>query len=357
MIDKINNNKILWLALNLFMVLSMVVIGGITRLTDSGLSMTNWHLIKGIVPPLSENDWIKLFEIYKEYPEYQLKNITMTVNEFKKIFFWEYLHRVWGRLIGLTFLLPLLYFWIRGWFSKSEKKLLLILTLLGLFQAFMGWYMVKSGLIDKPDVSHFRLSAHLLTAFLIYSLLLYFFWDIYSKEKSTNHSTKVIKLKWHKNNFVISLFLVLFTISAGALVSGTEAGLAYNNFPLMGDNFLPPILIYNEELSLESILNDQGFLQFLHRFLATITLLFVLHTIFSAYKNHFYDNFKKLFYFLFFMIIFQYSLGVMVLKFYVPFSLGIMHQLGSLLLLSLIIISICEAKKMGRYNAPNLIKD
>ena len=348
MIKTIKNKKLTWLGTNLFMVLSMVIIGGITRLTDSGLSMTTWNLIKGIVPPLNQDEWIHVFNLYKNYPEYNFKNIAMTLEEFKKIFFWEYFHRVWGRLIGLTFFIPLLYFWLKDYFNKSEKKFILLISFLGFFQAFMGWYMVESGLIDQPDVSHFRLSVHLITAFIIYSLLLYYFWNIRLGTGNVASNMSPYKTKLHKNNFLISLLLLFSTVLAGALVSGTEAGLSYNNFPYMGDGFLPPILTSGETINLKSLLYDQGFLQFLHRFIATLTLLYLLHTIVKANKDHFFNNFRQLFYFLFFMIIIQYTLGIIILKLYVPILLGLMHQIGALLILSLLVISLCEAKKMGQ---------
>ena len=335
--------KVTWLLLNLFMVTVMVVIGGITRITDSGLSMTTWNFLKGIVPPLNNEDWINLFNLYKEYPEYKLKNLGMSLYEFKKIFFWEYIHRIWGRLIGLTFFLPLIFIWFKGGFNSKEKRLILILSCLGFFQGFMGWYMVESGLIDKPDVSHFRLSAHLLTAFLIYSLLLYFFWTIISEKRGVTKQSK--KIKHHKVNFTISLILLFITISAGAWVSGTDAGLAYNNFPLMGDNILPPILTSKDQYLLSSFLSDQGFLQFLHRVSATVTLLYVLHTVFKAKRDGFFDDIKILFYFLTIMIILQYTLGIIILKLYVPIYLGLMHQIGSLFMLTLLVISICECNK------------
>ncbi len=352
MIKNIESKKLIWLGINLFMVLSMVIIGGITRLTDSGLSMTTWNLIKGVIPPLNQEEWSNVFNLYKNYPEYNLKNLSMTLGEFKKIFFWEYFHRVWGRLIGLTFFIPLLYFWLKGYFNKNEKILISIITFLGFFQAFMGWYMVESGLIDQPDVSHFRLSVHLITAFIIYSLLLYYFWNIRLGVAKVEHNMSSYKTKLHKNNFLISLLLLFSTVLAGAFVSGTEAGLSYNNFPYMGDGFLPPILTSGETTNLKSLFYDQGFLQFLHRFVATVTLLHLLHTIFKANKDHFFNNFRQLFYFLFFMIIFQYTLGIVILKLYVPILLGLMHQIGAILILSLLIISFCEAKKMG-LNAPS----
>ena len=345
---KLKKNKLQWLALNLFMVVTMVIIGGITRLTDSGLSMTTWNFFKGTIPPLNNDDWINLFNLYKEFPEFKLKNSHMILDDFKKIFFWEYIHRIWGRLIGLTFFIPMVIIWIKNGFDTNEKKLLISLSLLGFFQGFMGWFMVESGLMDKPDVSHFRLSAHLVTAFVIYSILLYFFWNLIIEKKPMDKY--LLKINQHKNNFVVSLILLLTTISAGALVSGTEAGLAYNNFPLMGNNILPPILISNESYLLNEYFNDQGFLQFTHRFLATITLLFVLHTIFKANRDGFFEDFKILFYFLVSFILFQYTLGIIILKLYVPIFLGLMHQIGSLFMLTLIVISISECNKKKRAN-------
>ncbi len=344
--------KLFWLGINLFMVISMIIIGGITRLTDSGLSMTDWQLIKGILPPTTNEMWINLFDQYKQFPEFKIKNSTMTLVEFKKIFFWEYLHRVWGRLIGLTFFIPLIIFWISGYFNENEKKLVSVMSLIGFFQAFMGWYMVKSGLIDEPDVSHFRLSIHLITAFFIYSLLIYFFWSLYTDTNNLSFTfIKVTASKVHKRNVIVSLFLLYSTILAGALVSGTEAGLAYNNFPYMGEGFLPPILNYTGLTRFEVLFYDQGFLQFLHRLLATATLLFIIYTLIKANKNNLFLHYKGLYYSLFFLIIIQYTLGIIVLKLYVPVLLGLMHQIGALLALTLLVISFCEAKKMG-HNSP-----
>ncbi len=353
--DSFRKQKLLWLGINLFMVITMVIIGGITRLTDSGLSMTDWNLIKGIIPPLNEYDWVNLFQKYKQYPEYNIKNFDMTLVEFKKIFFWEYFHRIWGRLVGLTFFVPLIYLWLKKAFSDSEKKILTLLSLLGLFQAFMGWYMVKSGLAERPDVSHFRLSIHLSTAFLIYSILLYFFWKLFKSESSSFRIISSKHYEIHKRNLTFSFLLLIITISAGALVSGTEAGLSYNNFPLMGDSLLPPILYEEGGLSFKKLIYDQGFLQFLHRIVATFTLLFVLHTVFKANKDGLFDDYKFLFYSLTLVILLQYTLGIIILKLYVPTLLGLMHQLGALIALSLITISICEVRyknKTGRKYSP-----
>ena len=143
-----------WIGINLIMIISMIIIGGITRLTDSGLSMTEWSLIGGIIPPLNQNDWMELFDKYKNTPEFLLKNFDISLAEFKKIFFWEYFHRIWGRLIGITYAIPFLIFLVKGMLDSNEKKIYTFLLFLGSFQAFMGWFMVESGLNERPDVSH-----------------------------------------------------------------------------------------------------------------------------------------------------------------------------------------------------------
>jgi len=190
------------------------------------------------------------------------------------------------------------------------------------------------------------LSAHLITAFSIYSVLLYYFWNLLSKGRNKIDATKLVNLNTHHKNLILSLFLLFSTISAGALVSGTDAGLSYNNFPFMGSGFLPPVLTSEYSFNLTILLNDQGFLQFLHRILATTTLLFVLYTVVNAKRDKIFVGFSNIFYLLVAGIILQYVLGVIILKLYVPMLLGLMHQLGSLFILSLIIISLCEVRGM-----------
>ena len=243
--------KIYWISLNLILIFLMVSIGGITRLTDSGLSMTEWSLIGGIIPPLTTNDWIETFDKYKLSPEFTFKNYDMTIYEFKKIFFWEYFHRIWGRLIGLTYTLPLIYFWLTNKFTSSEKVFFSILLFFGASQAFMGWYMVKSGLTENPDVSHFRLSAHLFIAFLIYSMLLFYLSLKISLKKNTYISNNKESINF--SNFLIytCIILIFVTIVSGAFVAGTKAGWAYNNFPFMGETILPPVLLENQSNSVD----------------------------------------------------------------------------------------------------------
>ena len=338
--------KIYWISLNLLLIFLMVLIGGITRLTDSGLSMTEWSLIGGIIPPLTTNDWIETFDKYKLSPEFTFKNYDMTIEEFKKIFFWEYFHRIWGRLIGLTYTLPLIYFWLTNKFTSSEKVFFSILLVFGASQAFMGWYMVKSGLTENPDVSHFRLSAHLFIAFLIYSMLLF-----YLSLKITLKKIPIFQLI--KNQLILVIFnytciiLIFVTIVSGAFVAGTKAGWAYNNFPLMGETILPPVLLENQMNSVEFLFNDIGFIQFFHRILASATLVIILFTsiyLLRVTPNKFIKRLSKI---LFFVVILQYLLGIIILKLYVPIVLGVMHQLGSLIVLSLLLAILAKNLSLG----------
>jgi cytochrome c oxidase assembly protein subunit 15 len=348
------DSKVYWLGVNIFMVASMVIIGGITRITNSGLSMTEWNLIEGIFPPLNLQDWNILFDKYKATPEYEFKNFNITLSEFKFIFFWEYFHRIWGRLIGFTFIVPFLYFWFTKKFSGDEKKFFIILIIIGIFQAFMGWFMVKSGLIDRPDVSHFRLSAHLTIAFIIYIMLTFSFWSYLDKQSSFERSVRNSQIKNHSNRIIFSIILLISTIASGAFVSGTNAGWAYNNFPLMGDNFLPPILYGKDNPALITYFNDIGFIQFFHRVLATLTLFLILYTTYKALKDSIFFKLKKYFYSLGFFIVLQYALGITILKLFVPAILGLFHQFGSLVILTILVILLAETKNRGARKRPSV---
>ena len=207
-----------WLLFMFWIISIMIIVGGLTRLTDSGLSITKWELFAGFIPPLSENSWIKYFNLYKEIPEFKLQNYDMTMSEFKIIFWWEWIHRFLGRLIGISFLIPLIYFTYLTSFKKMINLYLIFFLIC--FQGFIGWYMVSSGLVDRVDVSHYRLAIHLMIAFIILSLI---FWN-YLNLKSLAHPDKNI-------NFGLSLFLLLIIytqISIGAFVSGMDAGTIYN---------------------------------------------------------------------------------------------------------------------------------
>ena len=260
---KINNQLSTWL-ISMFVLISiMIVVGGLTRLTDSGLSITKWQLFSGFLPPINQNDWILYFNLYKEIPEFKLQNYDMSLNEFKFIFWWEWAHRFLGRLIGISFLIPLIYFSFKIKFIKLLNFYLIFFIIC--FQGFIGWYMVESGLVDKVDVSHFRLSIHLLIAFLILSLI---YWNYLKIKINKRFEIRI-------NPIIPFLFLlfIFIQIAIGAFVSGMDAGKIYNSWPLMGNTYFPND---NEWINLFKLkaFSDPSLVQFMHRNLAYLILLF-----------------------------------------------------------------------------------
>ena len=272
---QLKDNISLWLAFMFWIISIMIVVGGLTRLTDSGLSITEWQLFSGFLPPLNKNQWLNYFELYKRIPEFKLQNYSMTLAEFKVIFWWEWVHRFFGRLIGISFLFPLIYFSFKVGFRKLRN--LYFIFLLICFQGFVGWYMVSSGLVDRVDVSHFRLSIHLLVAFFILTLI---FWN-YLNLKDIKYSN--IKL-----NFFIPFVFLLFIflqIIIGAFVSGMDAGKIYNSWPLMGSSYFPDD---NRFLNLFTFgaFSDPSLVQFMHRNLAYFILAFYISILFIVYKRN-----------------------------------------------------------------------
>ena len=320
---QVKNYISFWLVLMFCMVSIMIIVGGLTRLTDSGLSITQWQLFSGFLPPLNESDWLKYFNLYKEIPEFRIQNYFITIQEFKVIFWWEWIHRFLGRLIGISFLLPLILFSLKIGFKKL-KNLYLIFFLI-CFQGFIGWHMVSSGLVDRVDVSHFRLSIHLLIAFFILSLIL---WN-YLKLKD-------LKISNEKLNFFLPttfLILIFFQISIGAFVSGMDAGQIYNSWPLMGSTYFPDD---NKIINLFklSAFSDPSLVQFMHRNLAYIILIFYLIIFINIYKN----KLTKFFYtinFLGLLLLIQIILGILTLLFDAHIILASMHQISSIFLVSL----------------------
>src|SRR5690606_35074911 len=205
--------------------------GGLTRLTNSGLSMVEWNMFMGSIPPMNEAEWQETFDKYKQYPEYQKVNFHFSVDEFKKIFLWEYTHRFLGRFIGLVFIVPFLWFLFRGKLWPSLTFKLVIILILGGFQGFLGWYMVESGLISNPDVSHYRLAAHLITAFLTFA---YTFWVALDLLYPNNKNKQKGMGFW----IWLLLFLLIIQIVYGAFVAGLNAGMVYNTWPKMGDSWI-----------------------------------------------------------------------------------------------------------------------
>ena len=319
---KINNQLSLWL-ITMFIIISiMIVVGGLTRLTDSGLSITEWQLFSGLFPPLNQNDWTLYFNLYKEIPEFKLQNFNMTLQEFKVIFWWEWAHRFLGRVIGLCFLIPLVYFSFKIKISKILD--LYFIFFLICFQGFIGWYMVSSGLVDRVDVSHFRLSVHLLIAFLILSLI---FWK-YLKYQNYNQVADGI------NSIIPFIFLVLILIQIviGAFVSGMDAGKIYNSWPLMGNNYFPDDNNLKNLFKL-SAFSDPSLVQFIHRNLAYIIGLFYLMIFFKVYKNKITKLYRSV-NILGFFIILQVILGIFTIILGAHIYIAAAHQVSSIFLVT-----------------------
>ena len=319
---EINNQLSLWL-IGMFWIISiMIIVGGLTRLTDSGLSITKWELFSGLLPPLNKDDWIIYFNLYKEIPEFKLQNYNMSLNEFKIIFWWEWAHRFLGRLIGIFFLIPLIYFSFKISFSKLIN--LYFIFFLICFQGFIGWYMVSSGLIERVDVSHFRLSVHLLLAFLILSLIL---WNYLKLTQSVKSSNKI-------NSLIPFFFLILvFTqIIIGAFVSGMDAGKIYNTWPLMGSTYFPNDNNFKDLLNL-SAFSDPSLAQFIHRNLAYLIGAYYLFILYEVYKNKIYELYKSIILVGCFIIL-QIFLGVLTILYGAQIYIASMHQISSIFLVS-----------------------
>lgn len=332
------NKQIFWLFLTAVSIGFIVAIGGATRLTHSGLSIVEWKPILGIIPPLSHADWMVEFEKYKLFPEYKLAHSHFTLNDFKFIYWMEFLHRLAGRAAGFIFFIPFIYFYLKKLLPAWLIKRSFLILGLGLAQGAMGWYMVKSGLVKEPSVSHFRLSAHLLIALLLFSIIV---WSIYDLTSIKNKHYK--QLNWapapiisYKFLFVLySLtFLLIFTIFYGALVAGLKAGLIYNTYPLMNGqwiandwNFLTPLT--------KNFINNPTTVQFIHRWLAFVTLVgcwYVSLKLFSTQKKWVLP--------LMITSTVQFLLGVFTLILQVPVWLGTLHQVHVLLLLSALLYTV-----------------
>ena len=319
---KTKKNILSWLALMFFIISIMIAVGGLTRLTDSGLSITEWQLFSGFLPPLSDSDWNNYFNLYKKIPEYTQQNYSMTLQEFKVIFWWEWIHRFLGRLIGILFLIPLIFFT----FKESYKKLinLYFIFILICFQGFIGWYMVSSGLINRVDVSHFRLSIHLIIAFIIISLIL---WNYFNLRVNRNFNGKL-------NIFIpfIFLFFIFCQIIIGAFVSGMDAGQIYNSWPLMGSSYFPDD---NEIMNILKIsaFSEPSLVQFMHRNLAYFILLFYLIILIKIYKIKLFNLYFAINLVGLFLLI-QVILGIFTLLYGAQILLASMHQISSIFLVS-----------------------
>lgn len=320
----------LWLLFCCGAVFCMIIIGAITRLTGSGLSMVEWKPLMGALPPMSEAEWQRVFSLYQDSPEYKKVNFWMELSDFKQIFFWEWFHRLFGRLIGIFYALPFLVFWFLGYIPKEYRLKLLGLFFLGGAQGLMGWYMVKSGLVDNPAVSHFRLAAHLSLALVIYGVM---FW----LALTFKNMSATIHGKANQSVFrfgCVAMIFLIVTILWGAFTAGLDAGLVYNDsFPMMGGRWIPEEVFMHDPLWV-SFIEDHAGVQFIHRWLAMSTMVVVISYTFFAMRRGYL---QKCFIALGFFVFIQVGLGVATLLSGVSLHPAVAHQGGAVILLSLLI--------------------
>uniref|UniRef100_G3NWT9 Cytochrome c oxidase assembly homolog 15 (yeast) n=1 Tax=Gasterosteus aculeatus TaxID=69293 RepID=G3NWT9_GASAC len=332
------------------LVVGAVVLGGVTRLTESGLSMVDWHLVREMRPPQTKAEWEAEFSKYQQFPEFKIMNHDMTLPEFKFIFYMEWGHRMWGRLVGLAYVLPTVYFWRKGYFTRSMKGKVLGLCGFVFFQGLLGWYMVKSGLEDKPEshdiprVSQYRLSAHLGSALLLYCASLWTGLTMLlpaHKLAETKHITQLRRFAKGTGG------LVFLTALSGAFVAGLDAGLVYNSFPKMGERWIPDDLLAFSP-ALKNVFENPTTVQFDHRILAISTMTAITGLYLFSRRMLLPRRAKVAISLLTAMAYGQVALGISTLLLYVPTPLAAVHQSGSVALLSLAIWVLAELRKMPK---------
>ena len=329
-----------WLLLITFLVALMIIVGGLTRLTDSGLSITRWDIIYGILPPLSLSGWETSFTLYKQIPEYKLLNSSMTLEQFKSIYWWEYTHRLLGRIVGLFYLLPLFYFTFKKMIKKKSLISLYIILILIFFQGFIGWYMVKSGLTERTDVSHYRLALHLTLAFIIFILLL---WN-YLKYKNQQSPTRNKRLPSYLPILFISC--VLIQICMGAFVSGLDAGQIYQTWPLMSQSYFPNDSNIKDLFSINA-LETPSIVQFIHRNIAYFIILLFSFIATIIYRNKDFVYLRSAVLLVFVFLFLQTFLGILTVLSGAQIILASMHQIGSILLITTSLILVFKNSRIN----------
>jgi heme a synthase len=358
--DGIRRDSIIavWLLGIAAMVFMMVIIGGLTRLTESGLSIVDWRPVTGWLPPLTEAEWLGTFQAYRATPEYLQLNRGMTLADFKDIFWLEYLHRLWGRLIGVAFMVPFVVFLARGWIGRRLAPHLILALVLGGLQGVLGWLMVKSGLVERPEVSQYRLTAHLGAAILIYGYLLWLGWSLLWPQGRNGSEVGSTPWRWA----VALTGLMVLTILAGGFVAGLHAGLVYNTFPLMDGRLVPEGLFPATPFYL-SFFEDVTTVQFTHRVLALTTLAAVMVFWLAALRWPLPREARLTVHALAFVAIIQVCLGIATLLLVVPVGLGVAHQAGGVLLLTAALLAVFQlrpaaqqAAAQGRLKADGMLK-
>ena len=319
--NHLNYQLKIWLLSLLVLIILIIFVGGLTRLTDSGLSITTWELFVGFFPPLSNDRWIDYFNLYKKIPEFKEQNFNMTLNEFKIIFWWEWGHRQLGRLIGLTVLLPMIYLTIKNglWILKKYGVIFLLVC----FQGFIGWYMVSSGLVNRLDVSHYRLSLHLFTAFVILSIVFWRYLELVD--------LKMVEISFKINSIKFFLFLLFLQLIIGAFVSGMDAGKIYNTWPLMGSSFFPNDSNINELINI-TFFDNPSIVQFLHRLLAYLILLVYIYLLIILLNNK-CESLHLPIIIIGISLLIQIGLGIITLLSGVKILYASLHQINSIFII------------------------
>ena len=335
------NSIMLWLITLTIMVFLIIIIGGLTRLTDSGLSMVDWQPILGTIPPLNNNQWMDVFNDYKLTPEFLYVNKNMTLDEFKYIFWWEWFHRFFARLIGIVFIIPFIYFLIKKNLNSFFYKRFSIIFSLGLFQAVVGWWMVKSGLSDDPFVSPYRLTFHLTNAVIIYALLLWTSVEYYHLK-----SANFISIRSKNILILISIILVFVTILSGGFMAGSHAGQSFNTYPLMNGKIIPDD-IYLEELGFLNMFENTVTINFNHRWIATITFIYTFSFFSYLIFKKVINLSNKIIISVLLILTLQFLLGIMALLSNVSIYYGSLHQTNSIALLSILLVAYFKSKITG----------
>ena len=319
--NSLNYQLKIWLIILLILITLIILVGGLTRLTDSGLSITTWELFVGFLPPLTDEKWLTYFNLYKTIPEYSEQNSDMNLNEFKVIFWWEWFHRQLGRLVGLSVLLPLIYFTTKHgfWILKKYGFIFFLVCL----QGFFGWYMVSSGLVNRVDVSHYRLSIHLVTAFIILSIV---FWNFL---QLTNLKINQISIKLY--SIKLFLFLLFLQLVIGAFVSGMDAGTVYNTWPLMGSSYFPDDSNFIELLDI-TVFENPSIVQFIHRNLAYLIILVYIYILIFVFNGS-NKIFRKPILIIGISLFLQVILGVLTILSGVKIFYASLHQINSILII------------------------
>lgn len=320
-----------WLLVCCAMIFIMALLGAVTRLTESGLSITDWNPVMGAMPPVNDAEWDKAFAAYRQIPQYRILHGSMTLGEFKGIYFWEWLHRLWGRLIGVVFALPLVFFWLRGAIDSRLGLRLTAIFALGGLQGFIGWFMVQSGLEMRTSVSPYRLALHLTLALVVYALVL---WEALPESRLR----KVVRPRSFLTHGWIALGLLCVTMIWGAFVAGLHAGEAYNTWPLMDGEVLP-IAAFTLVPKWLNAFENLALVQFIHRWLGPVTMLAILSWVWRCLRRAGVSQ-KRWLYTLGGMAIVQVALGMTTLLTHANIVIAVLHQAGAVALLSLLLVNL-----------------